>query len=47
MFQSLDELMERNRSRLQLFRETLSGAVAVLLTGAAFQAIYSLIFALE
>ncbi|HTS46670.1 MAG TPA: hypothetical protein VMH05_01935 [Bryobacteraceae bacterium] len=47
MFQTLDERMERNRSRLQLFREALSGAAAVLLAGAGFQAIYSLIFALD
>lgn len=47
MFQSLDERLERNRSRLQLLREALSGAAAVLLAGAGFQAIYSLIFALD
>ena len=47
MFQSLDERLERNRSPLQLLREALSGAAAVLLAGAGFQAIYSFIFALE
>ena len=47
MFQSLDEQMERKRSGLRLLREALSGAAAVLLAGAGFQAIYSLIFALE
>ncbi len=47
MFQTLDQQMGRNRSRLRLLREAFSAAAAVLLAGAGFQAIYSFIFALD
>lgn len=44
MFKSFDELVRFNRSRFQVWREAvLRWASGIVLAGAGFQAIYSLI----
>jgi len=47
MFNDLDELIRSKRSRFQVWRELASGVTGVALAGAGFQAIYSMLVALE
>jgi hypothetical protein len=48
MFKTLDELIRFKQSRLQLLRESVvRWATGIALAAAGFQAVYSLIFAIE
>lgn len=48
MFKSLDESIRFNRSRFQLWREVVvRWATGIVLAGAGFQAVYTMMFAFE